>query len=248
MSQSWTENSFASTNVAQTDLQNMENNFITLKTMFSGSTAPTSPSSWQPWGDSTNHILKIRNEANNAWIDVFDMTTQAVIKCKQSVIAGNGLSGGGQLTTSVTINHAAHTGDVTGSSALTISTDVVDPSNCYPGTLQVIADSVSTSITWKTVAWTDLANYKIKCPSGPTLLRFYAKANRGAAECSIRFLVDGVSTGSNATIATASSWFDLGTADMSSATPGSLYDVKIQGTNDSSNTNPRIESVSAWWE
>jgi len=38
----------------------------------------------------------------------------------RSVIAGTGLSGGGQLNTDRTVNHVAHTGDVTGATALTI--------------------------------------------------------------------------------------------------------------------------------
>lgn len=45
-----------------------------------------------------------------------------------SVTAGTGLSGGG-TSGDVTINHAAHTGDVTGSTVLTIAADAVDGSN-----------------------------------------------------------------------------------------------------------------------
>lgn len=42
----------------------------------SGTTAPSVPYANQLWMDTTNHILKIRNEDNDAWIDVatFDQT------------------------------------------------------------------------------------------------------------------------------------------------------------------------------
>lgn len=46
----------------------------------SGTTAPSVPYANQLWMDTTNHILKIRNEDNDAWISVatFDQTTDAV--------------------------------------------------------------------------------------------------------------------------------------------------------------------------
>lgn len=42
----------------------------------SGTTAPSVPYANQLWMDTTNHILKVRNEDNDAWIDVatFDQT------------------------------------------------------------------------------------------------------------------------------------------------------------------------------
>lgn len=46
----------------------------------SGTTAPSVPYANQLWMDTTNHILKVRNEDNDAWISVatFDQTTDAV--------------------------------------------------------------------------------------------------------------------------------------------------------------------------
>jgi len=43
----------------------------------------------------------------------------------KSISAGTGLSGGGQLNADITISHAAHTGEVTGSTYLTIANGVV---------------------------------------------------------------------------------------------------------------------------
>jgi hypothetical protein len=46
----------------------------------SGATAPSTTFANQPWMDTTAHILKIRNEDNDAWINLatFDQTTDAI--------------------------------------------------------------------------------------------------------------------------------------------------------------------------
>lgn len=46
----------------------------------SGTSAPSTPYANQLWMDTTNHILKIRNEDNDAWISVatFNQTTDVV--------------------------------------------------------------------------------------------------------------------------------------------------------------------------
>lgn len=70
MSQYWTDDTYAASHTGTTDLQNMENNFQCLKSMFSGSSAPSWNVVGMPWFDTTNKILKIRNSANSAWLGV----------------------------------------------------------------------------------------------------------------------------------------------------------------------------------
>lgn len=41
-----------------------------LRTLFSGATAPTSPAAYQLWADTTAKMLKQRNAANSAWVDI----------------------------------------------------------------------------------------------------------------------------------------------------------------------------------
>lgn len=73
MSQEFYDDVYASGHVGQTDLQNMEKNFAALKTCFSGTSQPGNlePGMW--WYDTSNHLLKIRNEANSGWLDVWDL-------------------------------------------------------------------------------------------------------------------------------------------------------------------------------
>jgi hypothetical protein len=71
MAQNFTSNSFAASNVAQTDLQNMENNFLVLQSNFSGSTAPSNAVGGMMWAHAGNvNGLRIRNYANSAWLAV----------------------------------------------------------------------------------------------------------------------------------------------------------------------------------
>jgi len=73
MSQDFTDDCYAGGHQATTDLENFEKNFAALKSCFSGASAPNNPVAGMWWLDTTNHLLKIRNEANDAWFSVWDM-------------------------------------------------------------------------------------------------------------------------------------------------------------------------------
>ena len=66
MAQTYNDDVYASTHVAATDLQNIENNFAALKSSFSGTSSPSNVVGGMPWHDST--ARKIRNYANSAWL------------------------------------------------------------------------------------------------------------------------------------------------------------------------------------
>lgn len=70
MAQTWTDNTYQVDHVGATDLQNIENNFGTLKSLFSGAGSPAGAVAGMPWFDTTDKILKIRNQANSAWLGV----------------------------------------------------------------------------------------------------------------------------------------------------------------------------------
>jgi len=55
------------------DVAIIEDNFAALKSTFSGASAPSSPVAGSWWYDITSHILKVRNEANTAWLSVWDL-------------------------------------------------------------------------------------------------------------------------------------------------------------------------------
>jgi hypothetical protein len=70
MAQSWTADTYAAGHVAATDLGNIETNFATLKSLFSGSSAPSNTVAGMPWFDTNKKLLKIRNNADSAWLGV----------------------------------------------------------------------------------------------------------------------------------------------------------------------------------
>ena len=67
MTQTFTDNCFSGNQVAQTSMQYIENNCVTLKSSFAGASAPSNLVAGQVWYDTANDYLKIRNAANNAW-------------------------------------------------------------------------------------------------------------------------------------------------------------------------------------
>lgn len=69
--------------------------------------------------DSHNHVI--------ANIDTLQSTLDGKVPTSRAVNAGTGLTGGGTLSADRTISHAAHTGDVTGATALTIANSAVTP-------------------------------------------------------------------------------------------------------------------------
>jgi len=74
MSQTWSDNVPQASNDWDSDLSTMKAMFATLKSTFSGASAPSNPIAGMFWYDTTNHILKLRNEANTAWLNIWDLS------------------------------------------------------------------------------------------------------------------------------------------------------------------------------
>ena len=67
MSQNYTIDCFGAGHTAQTDLQNIKNNFACLKSGFSGAVAPADTVGGMRWFDTAQKVFKIRNEGDTAW-------------------------------------------------------------------------------------------------------------------------------------------------------------------------------------
>ena len=68
MTQDFTEDPYDPDHVADTDLENMEDNFLTLKSSFSGPASPPNPVAGLDWFDTAKKVKKVRNTANDAWL------------------------------------------------------------------------------------------------------------------------------------------------------------------------------------
>jgi len=71
MGQTWYDDVYHINKNAGTTLEQIESDFLTLKSMFSGTTAPTTGTLYagHPWFDTTNNLLRIRNNAGT-WFGV----------------------------------------------------------------------------------------------------------------------------------------------------------------------------------
>lgn len=88
MAQNFTDDCFDASHVGQTDLGNMENNFACLKSSFSGTSAPSNPVAGMLWYDTTNKRLKLRNAANNAWLEVYDFANDRTVLKTSHLVDG----------------------------------------------------------------------------------------------------------------------------------------------------------------
>jgi hypothetical protein len=67
MGQTWTADVYAASHAAATDLQNIETNFLTLHSTFSGTTAPGNTEAGLQWMDTSKKVCKLRNDDDSAW-------------------------------------------------------------------------------------------------------------------------------------------------------------------------------------
>ncbi len=70
MSQTYDPDCFGGGHQAQLDLDKMKNNFAALKSSFSGAASPGNTEAGMLWFHTTNKLLKMRNNANDAWLGV----------------------------------------------------------------------------------------------------------------------------------------------------------------------------------
>ena len=88
MAQNFTDDCFDASHVGQTDLGNIENNFACLKSSFSGTSAPSNPVAGMLWYDTTNNLLKLRNAANNAWLEIYDFANDRTVLKTSHLVDG----------------------------------------------------------------------------------------------------------------------------------------------------------------
>ena len=68
MSQDYTDNCFQGDHIVEIDMQNIENNFAAVSSLFSGSGAPSNTKVGKPWFDIDTDQLYIRNKDDDQWL------------------------------------------------------------------------------------------------------------------------------------------------------------------------------------
>lgn len=240
MTQDFTDDWYAQANNADVAFQNAEKNDIALKSCFSGVAAPANPVAGMLWFDTANSVLKIRNGANNAWSSLLSIPgTGAAVAYNLlvTVSAGQGLTGGGVLTGSITIAIAnkgitqAMLGDrVVGGAQMALGG--VRAENVSDGMLPVWSDFSATDKQCSPQEEVKASGYFI-CPAAPVKLRLAAEAYASGTNLDIRLRVNGniYSSYARKSSGVGYAWVQVADCDISVLTPLTVYKLEILGKN-----------------
>lgn len=98
MAQNWLDDCFSNAHTVETDMAQIENNFGCLKSLFSGSSAPANPVSYQLWANSSNSIIYYRG-TGSSWEGLYDCANDRIynqkvdgVSIKTSAILSSNLS------------------------------------------------------------------------------------------------------------------------------------------------------------
>lgn len=112
MSQTYTDDCYASGHQAATDLQAYKDNFAALKSAFSGTSAPSNPVAGMWWFDTTNNLMKLRNEANDAWRSVWDIANNKPVIANLSAEITTAMITAGNITHALLDDDAVETANI----------------------------------------------------------------------------------------------------------------------------------------
>lgn len=263
MAQNFTDDCFAPGNAGQTDLQNMENNFQALKTCFSGSSAPAGSTTGMLWAFSdtadSRMVLKMRGYNNSSWANLIyeepGLSGGMVLNVYQQVLAGTGLSGGGNLYStsvpgSVTLSVAS-----SGIDSVQIKDKAVTPSKMSEiGKAPNVVGSYSTSYNYAIGSYIPFV-----CPTAPSTIGLSIALSQQSTVSTLRAFAYGVvitTAGDTATAPTATAGntthvnvFKTSTVSLSATglTPGSSYMLAVYLRGGSTDQNAYMTGISAVW-
>lgn len=269
MSQTWSDTPYNSTDVADTDLTAFMNNFLALKSMFSGLSAPSNPVSGQLWYNTTTGLVNLYR--TNAWITVYDFTNDCVApgKVKTASLADGCLSadstGRAKMANLFITN--AHVNDVDGSKIAANSIAVskfadncITPSKMTPGGGTLISwhsapcleatyvimgvDSVNL-----TTSYVGILHFYVYIPAGAKYIIMSSFSGMKDHPAQIRLTIDG--TGFCEHDGYCTSGYGMGPATSSaadiSAYAGSWRTVKVQAKRDYAEDTIWFGSIVVQW-
>jgi len=197
------------------------------------------------WYDTTANMLKIRNEANNAWLDVYDFANgraPLALNCVSTVVAGAGISVSGSLASgNVTVGLSSG-----GVGATQLADGAVDPSKLSGYTagstyLIVSADNeVKVSLTGQYVKAKEVVLDK----GGTLRIAFDLRSLSGGAYVYARVYRNGTAVGT--TQQTNEAWKTY-TQDISGWSPGDLLQIFVNSYTDSAPVLRNLRLYSGTW-
>ena len=211
MSQTFNDAVPAITRDALSDLTAMRGNFAALKSCFSGPTAPPNPVAGMWWYDTTANMLKLRNEANSAWLDVYDFANQRVplallaSNCSRTVVGGTAVTvtgslNGGNATVSITPGAVG---------ATQLAADGVNMSKMQHGSIMLPFFPTAT-ITINETSWKRITPiYRVYIPVNATSLQMSIHVAGGVGTRYYRYKVGSLTSSTGSQTGTSAAWGTL---------------------------------------
>jgi len=208
-----------------------------LRTAFSHADPPTGTVGFQWWADLYSGILKLRNEANSDWIDVYDFDNEAILLNAEQVLATH-ISNEARKPTLIE-NEDIGPGSCALRTKFTGGSMPWIPQEIFAG-IGGLGDITVVNPTWNV-----LLTSRLYVPDDVGILRVRALQTT----CSISFVLDGVRSTPSSVVDPGPAW---GSDTFLDATAlNGVYDFTIEGL--STKTGPPvpyggISAVEANWD
>lgn len=237
-------------------MEDIEKMLETLRTSFSGSAAPSNTIAGLWWFDTTANILKLRNEANTAWLSVWDLANNkpVIVNLSDEITvamvassAKDPAAGTAGLRTIGTTALAACSG--ADSRLSTVPDNYVHIGKVQHGSIMLphymseddTEVGVAASVTWQDHT---VKKFRVYIPADATTIRMAVRVKCSSANTFIRFNISTLNS-NGATVTTSWVWITSCILDVSSLS--GWYDLKIQHYATTSYTTT-IQGLSFIWE
>lgn len=218
---------------AQTTMGNLINQSLdALRTSFSGSTTPSETIQFQWWSDTSTGILKLRNETNTDWIEVYDFNNSAVL-INDDQIAAIKIANIARKPTLIE-------GEDIGPATCAIKTK--SSSGGLPMYCNELFNLVASLGDLSLAGWQTVITTRIYVPTDVEMLYVVARQET----CDMRFIVGALTSTLAGVVDPGPSWGSEASLDVS--TISGWQDFDIQGsTNQGGAPWGGIKGVSARW-
>ena len=236
----WDDNVYASSNEIAVNMQQIEDNFQVLKATFASASAPSNTLAGQFWFDTNTNILKIRNEANDAWISIFNFSTNKLLigidgltasiaeinstcdDCLATAAEINNVCDGMTKDTDGTLAANSDSRYATQKAVKTYISASIYPPQLVQSEFYFAAGTMNTSFTTvkSILAW---------MPLGATYMRFTGWiSNDPSGTCTARANISSSYTGEIAITSATPTWISCSTGMNVSSFAGTLVTINIQ--------------------
>ena len=221
---------------AQTTMGNLINKSVdALRTSFSGTSTPPSGETvqFQWWADTSAGILKLRNEADADWIDVYDFSNSAILINPSQITSG--------MIDDLARKPTLIEGEDIGPASCTIKTK--SSSGALPMMSLDLFDEIPGLGTLVGAGWVSVLRYKIYVPVDVEMLYVLGLQKT----CNLRFVLGALTSTEAGIVDPGPAWGSEAELDVSAISGWQDFDIQLE----SSTVGPvewgGVEGLSSRW-